>query len=50
MVDDERKFLVLEENDAKFKVNVSFPLHKLENFFEEDKTLRITFKNEVYKV
>ena len=46
-MDDEKKFLVLEEFDGKFKINVCFQLKSIESVIEDDRNLKITFRNDV---
>lgn len=45
LVDDERKFLILEESEVNFKINACCELTDIESITEEDKNMKLSLRN-----
>ena len=45
LVDDEKKFLILEEYEGNFKINVCCELTDIESVTEEDKNMKLNLRN-----
>lgn len=45
LVDDEKKFLILEEYEGNFKINACCELTDIESITEEDKNLKLNLRN-----